>query len=511
MDTQGNAAARSEVAAIKVVAMEVAHNVVNRAVQTFGAAGVSEDTVLARLFAITRALQIADGPNEVHLRTIGNLELAGYRTHDRASTAGSPWSPAPPAGSATRSRSASPRRAPPSWSPAARPTSCEAAAEAITKATGVAAVPLALHVGQLGQHRARHRPGLRRPRPPRHPGQQRRHRAALADAWSRVSEGLFDKTIEVNLKGPFRLMAVAGARMAAAGGGSIVNISSIGAVRPSPPEAMYAASKNGLNALTMAFAQEYAPHVRVNCVMPGAFATDMADGWDEEFVGKVVDRLPAGRLGTARRGGRHGRAPGRRRLGLHDRSGHPRRRRPDGGLLMESRGSFDLDRRKVAIVTGASSGLGEGFARTLVGAGATVVAGARRLDRLEVLAKELDGTAPGEGSLVPVGCDVTSEEDRPRLVEWPPRITGRIDVLVNNAGMPGVPDAEDETVAGFAALLDLNLAAGFHLAAAGRGHGARGRVALDRQRLLGDRPGLHRAHRRRELRRLQGRDHRPDP
>ena len=58
---------------------------------------------------------------------------------------------------------------------------------------------------------------------------------------------------------------------------------------------------------------------------------------------------------------------------------------------------FDLTGR-VAIVTGASSGLGEGFARTLVGAGATVVAGARRLDRLEVLAKELDGTAPGEGA-----------------------------------------------------------------------------------------------------------------
>jgi acyl-CoA dehydrogenase len=79
MDTRGNAAARSEVAAIKVAAMEVAHHVVNRAVQTYGAAGVSDDTVLARLFAITRALQIADGPNEVHLRTIGKLELAGYR------------------------------------------------------------------------------------------------------------------------------------------------------------------------------------------------------------------------------------------------------------------------------------------------------------------------------------------------------------------------------------------------------------------------------------------------
>jgi NAD(P)-dependent dehydrogenase (short-subunit alcohol dehydrogenase family) len=174
--------------------------------------------------------------------------------------------------------------------------SCVVAAEAITKATGVAAVPLELHVGQWDAietaldwiHRELghldvlvNNAGI----------------APLSPTLVGVTESLFDKTIEVNLKGPFRLMALAGARMAAAGGGSIVNISSIGAVRPSPPEAMYAASKNGLNALTMAFAQEYAPHVRVNCVMPGAFATDMAETWDEEFVGKVVDRLPAGRLG----------------------------------------------------------------------------------------------------------------------------------------------------------------------------------------------------------------------
>lgn len=119
---------------------------------------------------------------------------------------------------------------------------------------------------------------------------------------------------------------------------------------------------------------------------------------------------------------------------------------------------FDLT-GKVAIVTGASSGLGEGFARTLAGAGATVVAAARRLDRLEVLAKD-------EDRVVPVRCDVTSEEDRSLLVEVAAGITGRIDVLVNNAGMPGVPNSEDETVTGFAALLDLNLAAGFHLAAA---------------------------------------------
>jgi acyl-CoA dehydrogenase len=79
MDTRGNASARSEVAAIKVAAMEVAHKVVDRAVQTFGAAGVSDDFVLARLHAITRALQIADGPSEVHLRTIARLETKKYR------------------------------------------------------------------------------------------------------------------------------------------------------------------------------------------------------------------------------------------------------------------------------------------------------------------------------------------------------------------------------------------------------------------------------------------------
>ncbi|WP_280419429.1 acyl-CoA dehydrogenase family protein [Nocardia carnea] len=79
MDTKGNAAVRSDVAAIKVSAMEVAHKVVDRAVQTFGAAGVSNDTVLARMHAITRALQIADGPNEVHLRTIARLEVKKYR------------------------------------------------------------------------------------------------------------------------------------------------------------------------------------------------------------------------------------------------------------------------------------------------------------------------------------------------------------------------------------------------------------------------------------------------
>jgi acyl-CoA dehydrogenase len=78
MDTQGNRAARSDVAAIKIAAMETAHRVVDRAVQVHGAQGVSDDTVLSRLYAITRALQIADGPTEVHLRTMARIELKKY-------------------------------------------------------------------------------------------------------------------------------------------------------------------------------------------------------------------------------------------------------------------------------------------------------------------------------------------------------------------------------------------------------------------------------------------------
>ena len=79
LDTAGNAAARADVAAIKVAALEVAHRVVDRAVQAHGAAGVSDDTALARLFTLTRALRIADGPDEVHLRTVARAELARYR------------------------------------------------------------------------------------------------------------------------------------------------------------------------------------------------------------------------------------------------------------------------------------------------------------------------------------------------------------------------------------------------------------------------------------------------
>jgi acyl-CoA dehydrogenase len=76
MDTVGNKAARSEIAMIKVVAPNVALRVLDRAIQAHGGAGVSQDTFLASAWAMTRALRLADGPDEVHIESIAKWELA---------------------------------------------------------------------------------------------------------------------------------------------------------------------------------------------------------------------------------------------------------------------------------------------------------------------------------------------------------------------------------------------------------------------------------------------------
>jgi NAD(P)-dependent dehydrogenase (short-subunit alcohol dehydrogenase family) len=102
--------------------------------------------------------------------------------------------------------------------------------------------------------------------------------ANLAD----VPEELYDKVLDVNLKGPFRLMALVGTRMAAGDGGSIINISSTGSIRPTPDIIPYSAAKAGLNAMTVGFAHAFGPRVRVNCIMCGPFLTDITLAWDME-------------------------------------------------------------------------------------------------------------------------------------------------------------------------------------------------------------------------------------
>jgi NAD(P)-dependent dehydrogenase (short-subunit alcohol dehydrogenase family) len=113
-----------------------------------------------------------------------------------------------------------------------------------------------------------------------------------------VTEELFDKVVSVNLKGAFRLAAAVGSRMQRDGGGSILNISSIAAVRPSPGELPYAAAKAGLNTLTVGLAKAFAPEVRVNAIMPGMFATDVAKAWDPQMVAEAEQQdIPLHRVG----------------------------------------------------------------------------------------------------------------------------------------------------------------------------------------------------------------------
>ncbi|MDE0063938.1 MAG: SDR family oxidoreductase [Gammaproteobacteria bacterium] len=112
-----------------------------------------------------------------------------------------------------------------------------------------------------------------------------------------VSEELFDKVIGVNLKGPFRLSALVGERMAAGDGGSIINISSTGSLSPSPESQPYGAAKAGLNAITRAFAWAYGPKVRVNCIVAGPFLTDISKAWDMEAFTERAETSMALRRG----------------------------------------------------------------------------------------------------------------------------------------------------------------------------------------------------------------------
>jgi len=119
----------------------------------------------------------------------------------------------------------------------------------------------------------------------------------LYGAATEVTEDLWDKVVDLNMKGVFRLTALVGSRMVAQGGGSIVNVSTVGAIRPNPDILPYAAAKAGMNAMTVGFAQTYGPSVRVNCIMPGPFLTDVTKAWDMEAFNQGAQRF------ALRRGG----------------------------------------------------------------------------------------------------------------------------------------------------------------------------------------------------------------
>ena len=120
----------------------------------------------------------------------------------------------------------------------------------------------------------------------------------LYDDLASVTPELYDKVHAVNARGPFRLSVLLGERMAEADGGSIINVSTAGSLRPGVHELPYAMAKAGLNALTLGLAGVWAPKVRANLVLPGAFDTDITTAWGPEAKEQAAAMNPMGRIGV---------------------------------------------------------------------------------------------------------------------------------------------------------------------------------------------------------------------
>ncbi|KUI37286.1 SDR family NAD(P)-dependent oxidoreductase [Mycobacterium sp. GA-2829] len=173
---------------------------------------------------------------------------------------------------------------------------CEATAAEITEETGRTAMPYGVHVGRWDQL-----DGLVSAVYDRF-GKidvlvNNAGMSPLYESLTSVSEKLFDAVFNLNVKGPFRLAALIGERMVADGGGSIINVSSSGSLRPDPTMLPYAAAKAGLNVMTEGLAKAYGPTVRVNTLMAGPFLTDISNAWDFSGVEQPFRHLALQRAG----------------------------------------------------------------------------------------------------------------------------------------------------------------------------------------------------------------------
>ncbi len=173
---------------------------------------------------------------------------------------------------------------------------CEVAARQIEAATGRRALPVACHVGrwddcdrlvktvydEFGRCDVLvNNAGM----------------SPLYDDLPSVTEELYDKVHAVNARGPFRLRALIGSRMAEGDGGSIINVTTAGSLRPNADDLPYAMAKAGLNALTLGLAGAWAPKVRANLVLPGAFDTDITKAWRPGTKAQAAETNPMKRIG----------------------------------------------------------------------------------------------------------------------------------------------------------------------------------------------------------------------
>lgn len=174
---------------------------------------------------------------------------------------------------------------------------CELAARQIAEATGAETLGLQCHVGDWDACTSLVREVIERF------GRidvfvNNAGMSPLYESLGAVSEGLFDKVIDVNLKGPFRLSALVAEHMASGQGGSIINVSSVAASQPSAAEIPYAAAKAGLNSMTIGLAHMFGPKVRANVIQPGPFLTDISKAWDlDAFDAQAKRSIPLQRGG----------------------------------------------------------------------------------------------------------------------------------------------------------------------------------------------------------------------
>jgi NAD(P)-dependent dehydrogenase (short-subunit alcohol dehydrogenase family) len=176
---------------------------------------------------------------------------------------------------------------------------CEEAAARIAEATGAHVFPVKCHVGDWDDCDRLIASSLERF------GRidvlvNNAGMSPLYNSLPEVTAELFDKVIAVNLRGPFRLGVLAAEHMASAGGGSIINLSTISSLQVRAREVPYGLAKAGVNALTAALAHAYGPSVRANTIMPGPINTDVMKAWDmDEFKAWARKGIPAQRAGEA--------------------------------------------------------------------------------------------------------------------------------------------------------------------------------------------------------------------
>ncbi|WP_329410192.1 SDR family oxidoreductase [Nocardia vinacea] len=112
----------------------------------------------------------------------------------------------------------------------------------------------------------------------------------LYPSLTQLDEGLYDKVFGVNTKGPFRLAILLGEAMHGRGHGSIINLSSVESLYPTPHALPYAAAKAALNVIGKGLAREFGPTVRVNTILAGPFLTDIAKSWDMAAFDAIARR-----------------------------------------------------------------------------------------------------------------------------------------------------------------------------------------------------------------------------